>query len=468
VRAAALLACLPAISCQQIDGPAPAADRAPAWAQGHRPIVNGTADTAPAHAAVVVLSVGMGMCSGTLVAPRIVLTAAHCVRGVAARYIRVGFGDDAESDSTVWVRASDAKAHPRFSEETLANDIGIIRLGAAPPEGVVPIPALPPELAMSAGDVGRTVLDFSGFGETEAGATGTKLHVTDTADLVCGDGRGCPMKGETTPPDVICYDQRPGGPCSGDSGGPAFVVRDGAEYVAGVTSFGDQQCAYFGCSTKVDAFADFIADFARGSVGSECTADTDCREGRCVDSICCEAGCDPQCGTCGVEGRLGTCTSVAEGEGCDDGNACTTGEACRGGRCAGARQVLCNTPPACRSAGACSRATGECAYPALADGAACDDGDACTGGESCRDGECVPQATTQCTAPDECHLARCNPDTGTCEAPAAPDGKECKGGHCDAGKCVPGCLGCNAGGVESVPVWTAVAILVRRRRVRRF
>src|SRR5205814_746523 len=32
--------------------------------------------------------------------------------------------------------------------------------------------------------------------------------------------------------------------CSGDSGGPGFVVRNGVERHAGVTSYGDDNCAY--------------------------------------------------------------------------------------------------------------------------------------------------------------------------------------------------------------------------------
>jgi secreted trypsin-like serine protease len=46
----------------------------------------------------------------------------------------------------------------------------------------------------------------------------------------------------------------------GDSGGPAFAAdSEGKLFLAGVTSFGDRDCAKYGVDTRVDAYTSFIA-----------------------------------------------------------------------------------------------------------------------------------------------------------------------------------------------------------------
>ena len=44
-------------------------------------IINGVEDTSAAHQAVVMLRSTTGRCSGTLIAPTVVITAAHCLAG---------------------------------------------------------------------------------------------------------------------------------------------------------------------------------------------------------------------------------------------------------------------------------------------------------------------------------------------------------------------------------------------------
>jgi uncharacterized protein (TIGR03382 family) len=51
------------------------------------------------------------------------------------------------------------------------------------------------------------------------------------------------------------------GPCFGDSGGPAFIYRGNRPYLAGVTSFGDENCSLYGVSTRVDAYTAFVNQF---------------------------------------------------------------------------------------------------------------------------------------------------------------------------------------------------------------
>ncbi len=132
--------------------------------------------------------------------------------------------------------------------------------------------------------------------------------------------------------------------------------------------------------------------------------------------------------------------------GCDDGNACTQ-DSCVDSKCAhAATPLVCQASDACHDAGSCDPATGACSNPAKLDGSACDDGDQCTGGDSCQAGSCTGGTQVQCVALDACHVAgSCDPGTGVCSDPPAPDGLPCDdqnacslGDHCVLGSCQAG------------------------------
>jgi MYXO-CTERM domain-containing protein len=93
------------------------------------------------------------------------------------------------------------------------------------------------------------------------------------------------------------YDQQPGGPCSGDSGGPSYILRDGVEYVAGVTSYGDQECAQYGASTTADRFAGWIDAFIAPEICGNGIDDDgdgriDCADRECGGDTTCPDTCE--------------------------------------------------------------------------------------------------------------------------------------------------------------------------------
>src|SRR6185295_19443165 len=113
-------------------------------------------------------------------------------------------------------------------------------------EGTQIIPAMTPEEdSLKPGDM----VDFVGYGVTEFDDNNTqRRHVSDDiSDLT---------------PGVMSYDQQPGGPCNGDSGGPALSKVGGGERVSGVTSQGDDYCVEYGESGRVSGVYDsFIAPY---------------------------------------------------------------------------------------------------------------------------------------------------------------------------------------------------------------
>ncbi len=328
------------------------------YGQITNPIYYGSPPDRPEHDAVVGLhQLANGyvyvtpFCSGTLIDDHTVVTAAHCLdaaratapkfKTIAPSAVAVYVGNDPAVDILDHLYfVEDVQIYPGYNRKAIRNDIGLLRLSAAITEPVTPVPALPAAIGFTTGDVG-SLLNIAGFGETETGTTGVKLQIdVPLAGLGCAVD-GCPDPGDAAT--QIAYLQYEGGPCFGDSGGPAFFYRDGAAYVGGITSYGDRYCSIYGVSTRVDAFQGWIDDYLAPPITPDCSADGFCNPE-------CAAGADPDCavtpGDCGngvcdagesCDGRDGTvdcpadCAGVTTGK--PSGRYCFVGDTCIGQGC---------------------------------------------------------------------------------------------------------------------------------------
>lgn len=421
----------------------------PRLAQEHLPVINGTPDQSPEHRAVVFTETSAGgwvyYCSGTLIAPTIVLTAAHCAEGWEPSQYLVHFGFDSSDFEDREV--SEIIYHPNWDPDEFATvgfDIALLRLSLPAPPGIAPIPYLPQSLAITRDDLGMP-LEFVGFGKDENGQLGRKLHITLPLWEVCTSAGGCTAtNGAHLAFNTICHSMADGGgTCSGDSGGPAFVNIAGEEYVAGVTSYGDTGCHVFGCSTKVDVYEAWINDFI-GSFsvnGQVCTNSAQCYSGFCVDGVCCENACDAPCMTCAGNKTAGTCTPAPDDSPCDDGEPCNGPDSCLQGSC-----ISGNTPPDCTPAnpcleGICQPGQG-CVTSARADGSDCDNGNQCDGADACQQGQCLPTGPSRdCDDNNPCTTDSCDPHNGcvhvqVADGTSCADGLACNGEEtCQAGNC---------------------------------
>jgi hypothetical protein len=250
------MTCLPRIVALAIALP-------PAGASAQAPITRGA--DAPDDVAVVGLTYGGALrCTGTLVAPLVVLTAAHCV--AAQRPTGVIFVDRSGGRTEVLIGRTEH--HAAFEADTLAADIGAVVLAAPAPTGVAPV-ALSPGVSAAVDDELRLV----GFGRTGAlardeGARREGVAVVDAIDAVTLRLRPAPSQ-----------------PCIGDSGGPAFATIGGVEHLVGVTSHGDSVCMSFGVETRVDAYLDDFVQPLIDDLG-------ECQAGACTteESGCAAAG----------------------------------------------------------------------------------------------------------------------------------------------------------------------------------
>jgi RHS repeat-associated protein len=183
---------------------------------------------------------------------------------------------------------------------------------------------------------------------------------------------------------------------------------------------------------------------------SKCNQAYACIAGTCTGSnpVACAAA--DQCHTAGVcDPGSGSCSNptATDGTACNDGNACTQTDACQAGVCSGSNPVTCAAIDACHQAGTCDPSTGVCSNPTAPDGTACAGTSKCNQAYACQGGACTGSNPVTCTATDACHVAgACDPATGACSNPPAADGTVC--GNVDASTamtCSAGACTCPAG-----------------------
>jgi secreted trypsin-like serine protease len=194
------------------------------------------------RAAVALVSGGAEFCSGVLVEPTIVLTAAHCLppnSGHAIEDTEVFFGADVSQGGTT-IAIAHALANPTWAPDAFAGDIGIIAL--AEPAPVEPLAIEMDASMVSAGDVLRAV----GYGISQPQATdpGVKRAGLVVVESVDAETFHLSADGTVT--------------CSGDSGGPLFA----GDLVVGLHS--RSNCQTEALAERIDVHADFIADFIAG------------------------------------------------------------------------------------------------------------------------------------------------------------------------------------------------------------
>jgi hypothetical protein len=203
-------------------------------------IVGGKRDLT--HNAVVALTDLEGdlVCSATLVGRiagnAVFLSAAHCL---ANSPTHIAVGSDYHSPAASLPIVGEIE-HPQFDYATGDYDF-VLLVGDNGLDDLAAIEVARKDDGLSVG----SELRFVGFGEDEAGTQNSlRRAVTGIVD-------------ELTPLSLE-YEQALGGPCSGDSGGPAIVSRAGHDLLVGVTSFGERGCGSRGTSARVASASEFI------------------------------------------------------------------------------------------------------------------------------------------------------------------------------------------------------------------
>jgi secreted trypsin-like serine protease len=190
------------------------------------------------------------LCTASVIAPKVLLTAAHCVSPavvgeglVYKALLAPNLMDSANPSPKIdvaevhWDQAFNAQALPNghdIAVAILAEPINVapLKFNRAPLSGVT-----------TARLVGYGLND--GVNQTGAGVKRTaEVPVASVDDkfVVTGSWFGTTM-------------------CSGDSGGPVLANVNGEDVIVGVNSFGFMYCVGTGSSTRVDTYASFVDQY---------------------------------------------------------------------------------------------------------------------------------------------------------------------------------------------------------------
>jgi secreted trypsin-like serine protease len=226
-------------------------------------IVGGAALAPETIARSVVTIVGSrgNFCTGSVIAPSLVLTVAHCVQS-GADYKIVQYG----ADKTPQLQdVKNVAIHPGFRMEAMlahraTADVALLRLDA-PAKGKVAAPLGVPQLPIAVG----AKFTIAGVGVTVRG-DGRSAGTIRSASLVA---TGKPGTLQIRLIDPVTMGLREGlCACTGDSGSPVFEDQQGAATIVGVVSWSTGPNGSGGCGgitgvTPLTLYRDWILQTAR-------------------------------------------------------------------------------------------------------------------------------------------------------------------------------------------------------------
>jgi len=213
----------------------------------------------------------VGQCSGTVVAPNLVLTAGHCAEDMQSGVVNAASGYRIMTGNVDWAAPETERqvsgvtrviACPCFDRHTAVGDVALLQLST---------PTTAPAVTLASSPHGGTAALLAGWGKTYSNQD-SPIERLQWARTVVQSPEWCEREASPfSPASNVCTIDPPArqtGACEGDSGGPLLVaepsVAEGMVQI-GVASHGYNECATTSPSvfTRVDAVSAWVRGWAQ-------------------------------------------------------------------------------------------------------------------------------------------------------------------------------------------------------------
>jgi secreted trypsin-like serine protease len=193
---------------------------------------------------------GVGQCSGTVVAPNLVMTAGHCAEDMQTGVVNEASGYRVVTGNVDWAAPATERqvsgvtrviACPCFDRHTAVGDVALLQLST---------PTTAPPVTLASSPRGSTSALLAGWGKTYS-SQNSPVERLQWARTVLQGPEWCEREAsQFSPAGEICTIEEPArqtGVCNGDSGGPLLVPEPSA--AGGMVQIGIASHVYGECAT---------------------------------------------------------------------------------------------------------------------------------------------------------------------------------------------------------------------------
>lgn len=207
------------------------------------------------------------MCGGSIIAGNWIITAAHCTENedgsaipVSEMFVKAGATDPYKANEGKIYQVSEVIIHENYNTRTLANDVALLRLKV--PVDVAnarPIKLVTADDAVEGATDPGVISWVTGWGLTDVSPEELP-YVLQKVQLPIVSREQASTVWRSIPDNFIMAGYRDAArdACNGDSGGPLVVPVSGEYRLAGITSWGSEDCDTYSAYTEISAFEEWI------------------------------------------------------------------------------------------------------------------------------------------------------------------------------------------------------------------
>jgi secreted trypsin-like serine protease len=204
------------------------------------------------------------ICTGNLIGPRTVLTAAHCA--IPDGFLYVATGRDILTQETPLIAVSATWRHPRYSESQHVNDLALLLLDES-------VKGITPRTVDSSSQIASLLkskgnkFEIVGWGVNQNAEDATYLRRVSVNDQtkIAYSWRNWNNNVWMAVGAYNKIERIYAGACNGDSGGPLYAINNGHRTLVGIASWGAKGCEVAKPSAYV-RLSYYISDLKNGAI----------------------------------------------------------------------------------------------------------------------------------------------------------------------------------------------------------